>query len=238
MFHLNPDSLQKINADLESEIAERKRAEASLRLLNKELETRVAERTTALEAANEALSKEVEERKQAEERFRIVVESIPTALVMVNEAGEILLVNAQTEHLFGYSREELQGQSIEILIPERFQDTHTGHRRDYLEEPGTRPMGAGRDLYGLHKDGHEFPVEVGLNPVMMGEKILIMGAIMDISIRKEAEAVFKKYAAALERSNQELDQFASIASHDLREPLRTITGFIHLLQKKIPGPDR
>ena len=308
-------------------------------------------------------------RKQAEEQFRMVVESSPTALVMVNQAGEIVLINAQTEALFGYSREELVGQSVEVLIPARFQKSHAAYRTAYFESPDARPMGAGRDLSGRRKDGSEFPVEVGLNPVTMGDEALVLSvitditerqqaserqqtkdiarkareyaenivetvrepllvldtdlrvnsanrafyrtfqvtpeqtegqvlydlgnrqwdipalrelleailpentsfddfevahrfpelgrrtmllnarqvyhgeeeaawillAIEDITARKQAEETVKRYTVELERSNQELEQFAYVASHDLQEPLRKIINFTQLLAQRYDG---
>src|SRR5207244_2719246 len=101
---------------------------------------------------------DITERKQAAERFRLVVEAAPNAMVMVNLVGKISLVNAQAEKLFGYNRDELLGQSVEFLVPDRFRAAHPGHRAGFFAEPSTRAMGAGRDLYGLGKDGREIPI--------------------------------------------------------------------------------
>src|SRR5512135_726878 len=100
--------------------------------------------------------------------FRLLVESAPNAIVVVDHRGAIVLVNAGTEKLFGYSRSELLGQSIEILVPEAVRSAHLEDRTNYAKHPATRAMGAGRDLYGLHKDGHEIPVEIGLSPLHTG----------------------------------------------------------------------
>ena len=105
----------------------------------------------------------ISEYKRLEHRFRQAVESAPNAIVMINELGIILMVNLQTESAFGYSRSELVGQPVEILVPKRFRGAHVGYRDAYLAAPASRPMGAGRDLYGLRKDGTEFPVEIGLD---------------------------------------------------------------------------
>jgi PAS domain S-box-containing protein len=125
--------------------------------------------------------------QRSEERFRRVVESALSAMVMTRPTGQIELVNAQTERLFGYPREELIGQSVEILMPERFRGHHPQLRVTYLADPQTRPMGAGRDLFGLRKDGREFPVEIGLNPIETDDGIMVLSTIVDLSARKRLE---------------------------------------------------
>ena len=128
---------------------------------------------------------------QSEERFRRAVEAAPYALVMVGRRGRIEMVNLQAEQLFGYAREELLGQSIEMLVPERFRSQHPALRGSFFADPRPRPMGAGRDLYGLRKDGSEFPVEIGLNPVETEEGPLVLASIIDITIRKQKEDQIK-----------------------------------------------
>lgn len=131
---------------------------------------------------------DITERKRLEHRFRQAVESAPNAIVMVNKTGTIEMVNAQTETFFGYSRTELIGQTIEILVPERFRDAHIGFRQAYLAAPVSRPMGAGQDLYGLRKDGTEFPIEIGLSLIDGREETLVLSTIVDITMRKATEA--------------------------------------------------
>jgi len=124
----------------------------------------------------------------ANERFRLVVEATPNAMVMSNRAGQIEMVNAQAERVFGYSRAELLGQPMEMLVPQRFCGHHPGLRMTYYDDPRTRPMGARRELYGLRKDGSEFAVEIGLNPIETDEGTMVLSAIVDISTRKREEA--------------------------------------------------
>ena len=126
------------------------------------------------------------ERKRAEERFHIAVEAAPVAMIMHDRQGRISVVNPQVEQLFGYRREELLGQVVEVLIPERFRPQHPGYRESFFTEPSARPMGAGRDLSGLRRDGTEFPVEIGLSPVQTDAGLLVLAAIIDVTDQKRA----------------------------------------------------
>jgi diguanylate cyclase (GGDEF)-like protein/PAS domain S-box-containing protein len=140
------------------------------------------------------LAAAVAERKRVVERFVTAVESAPNAMVMVDRRGTIALVNSQTVKMFGYSREELNGQSVEMLIPKRFRGGHPEHRKEFSFSPRARPMGAGRDLYAVRKDGSEFPVEIGLNPIETEDGLLVMSAIVDITERKRAEEQIRQLA--------------------------------------------
>ncbi|MGE0354040.1 MAG: PAS domain S-box protein [Gemmatimonadales bacterium] len=135
---------------------------------------------------------DIRARRRAEARFRAAVDSCPNGMIMTDDAGTILLVNREVERLFGYHRDELLGQPVEQLVPERFRRGHTGFRHAFLRAPEPRPMGAGRDLYGLRKDGTEVPVEIGLTPVTTDEGTFILSAVVDISARKEAELALRK----------------------------------------------
>lgn len=161
--------------------------------------------------------------------FRTVVEVSPNAMVMADAQGRIEFANARTEQMFGYGREELVGEPVEILVPERFRAAHPRYLRGYFEAPEQRAMGAGRDLYGRRRDGTEFPVEIGLNPLENGGERFVLSVIIDITARKEIESRLQASAAELARSNADLEQFAYAASHDLKEPLRMITGYLDML---------
>jgi PAS domain S-box-containing protein len=136
-------------------------------------------------------NRDITHRKQEEEKFRNLLESAPDAMVIVDRAGKIQLINAQTEKLFGYSRNELLGQQVELLVPQRFHGKHSTQRNDYSHSPRPRAMGAGLDLYGRRKDGTEFPVEISLSPLETGEGTLISSAIRDVSERKRTAEALK-----------------------------------------------
>jgi PAS domain S-box-containing protein len=169
--------------------------------------------------------------KMLEANYRDVLNFTPDAIVILNVTGRIVLVNAPAEKLFGFSREELIGQTIEILLPERYRGGHVTHRTQYFSQPHTRPMGHGLELFGLRADGREFPVEISLSPLQTNEGTLVMSAIRDITERKRFQESLAERTLELEALNQELEAFSATMSHDLRAPLRYVTGYAGLLKE-------
>ncbi|HVH99599.1 MAG TPA: PAS domain S-box protein [Enhygromyxa sp.] len=176
---------------------------------------------------------DITERKRAERRFRLAIESAPSGMVMVDQSGQIVLVNSQAEKLFGYTREELIGRPVEMLVPERFRREHPDFRSGFFHDPESRPMGAGRDLYGRRKDGTEFPVEIGLNPIETDEGVLALSAIVDITERKLLERELRLRLEELAAADRQKDEFLATLAHELRNPLAPIRNAMQIL--KLPA---
>jgi PAS domain S-box-containing protein len=172
---------------------------------------------------------DISARKRLESRFRQVVEWAPSAMVMIDAQGRINMLNTQAEQIFGYTRDEILGSPMEILIPERLRNQHPRLRDAFFADPSSRPMGAGRELYARRKDGSEFPVEIGLNPIETEDGLLVLSAIIDISDRRQKEA-------RLEAALQEKDILLSEIHHRVKNNLQIISSLLDLQAARIDDP--
>ena len=195
------------------------------------------------------VTRDITEQKRAEdaleksrENLRSLLEVAPDAVVTVDDQGRIVLVNSQTEKLFGYQRHELLGERVEKLIPARVRDGHSKHRAGFSAAPHHRAMGAALELYALRKDGTEFPVEISLSPIQTSEGVRVISSIRDVSERKKVQRQIEQQNRELDLRNREVERatrlkslFLASMSHELRTPLNAIVGFSDLLAEEVPG---
>jgi PAS domain S-box-containing protein len=182
---------------------------------------------------------DITERKRSENLFRLALEAAPTGMLMVDSAGKIALVNAQIETIFRYGREELIGMAVEDLVPARYRGKHSAFRDSFFDAPQARAMGAGRDLYGLRKDGSEVPIEIGLNPLTTAAGRFVLSSILDITERRRALVEINERTEALAASVKERDLLLQEVHHRVKNNLQLISSLINIQVRKLePGAPR
>ena len=161
--------------------------------------------------------------EESEAYFRVLIESAPDAMIIVDESGEMAIVNGQAENMFGYSRDEMLGRKIEMLLPEKVRKRHKTHRKTFAGDPSLRPMGIGMELVAQRKDGSEFPVEISLSPVKTRQASFVSSVIRDVTERKRMEQEIIEARRQAERANKANSAFLAAASHDLRQPVQALS---------------
>lgn len=220
----------------DEEVLARIATHLALLSLQRRLEEQVRQRSSVLAMANARLQREIADRRQAEERFRSVLEAAPDAMVLVNARRQMVFVNSRAEALFGYARDELLGQPVEKLMPERFRDVHANYGAAYVAAPRPRAMGDNLALFGRHRDGREFPVEVSLSPLQTTDGPYVISAIRDITGRRQAEATLRDLAAHRDAVREEERKRIAGDIHDeLGSLLTALKMDISLLRMELGG---
>jgi PAS domain S-box-containing protein len=226
---------QQIGTGIELVALRKDKSEFPIEIMLSPLESAEGTLVTAA-IRNISVRKEAEKfLAQMEGKYRGLLEAAPDAMVVVNQAGEIVLLNIQAEKQFGYRRNELLGQKVKNIIPEGFAERLVADGLRSKADAMAQQIGTGIELHGRRKDGSEFPIELMLSPLASDNGILVTSAIRDITKRKKAEVHLMQKMDELNRSNEELGQFAYIASHDLQEPLRMVASYTQLLARRYKG---
>jgi PAS domain S-box-containing protein len=228
---VHPEDRQFVRQLVENSLIRSEEIEAEYRVVPADGKVRWVTRRGRVEfdaqgkpAFERGILMDITERKQAEDKFRLVVEASPNGIILVDGEGRIVLVNSQAEKLFGYAREEMIGRAIEVLVPERFRGAHPAYRGAFLAAPEKRSMGRGRELFARRKDGSEFPVEIGLNPVRTPEGMLVLAAVVDITARKEAEVEHQRQNTELARVGRVavMGELTASLAHEVNNPIGAI----------------
>jgi len=171
------------------------------------------------------------------ELVRSVLDSAPDAMIIIDAGGTILFANRQVQPMFGYAPAEIVGARVEVLMPERFRVKHTGHREGYGRNGRVRPMGMGLELFGMRKNGTEFPVEISLSPMPQAKDVLVAAAIRDVTERQQAQKALEEARRDADRANVAKSRFLATASHDLRQPLQTLGLLNGALRRMVQDPE-
>ena len=231
----SPAQLREANDQLQSEVNQRNLAQAELRRAHQELERRVDERTQQLQEANEQLAKLSAERERDLLRLQSILDNTVDALITIDESGKIEDYNPACERIFGYPAGEVVGQNVKMLMNPVDSGQHDGYLQHYLTTGSAKIIGIGREVEGRRKDGSSVPLELSVGEIRLGDRRLFSGILRDISERKEAEAQREDLVDRLRASNQELEQFAYVASHDLRAPLRALSILSKWIRRDLDG---
>lgn len=196
------------------------------------------ERIAELERSEADKTKYLDELNRTKGMFEGLFEFAPDAIMLVGLAGNVLRSNKHAERLFGYTRTQLLGMNVEVLLPERFRARHLEHRKAYMESPRLRPMGSELELYALKEDGTEFPVNIALGPFQLDKDAVVIAVIRDISSYKASQELIKRQTSELIEAMKQLEAFSYSVSHDLRAPLRHLSSYADQLRKRlIDQPD-